>query len=638
MKNFHHYFHTTILIISILFSTVNNIAAQSMEIDSTLKLFSNTKDLEKQFNLSLTLCNLIYEDDSTRAFGFAYKAYEIAKQQQSLKNKAIVYERLSFLANKVKNSKRILYADSSLYFATASNDEEAMAYANYAMAYKYEIIGEGDKFVSSMLSALNYFEKAKKKYSIIQTGYANLSNHFSMQANLLAADKYAKKCLHMAYEGKNNIDIANALITCGGTWLNDFENSTNKNLLDSAEFYFLKAISIFENNIGKSGTQLYYARACINLLQLYVYNLHETKPAEALATLSKTEKICLKLRNKEPQLLMALYGMKTQFFMDNKNIVEVEHSLAKVNELIKGDTNIPALYIAAYYGNCMELAELKNNFRDYINYFHLYDSARSVMLDKENTTKDFNASIKFETEKKNSEIKLLTSSVAANKKIKYLFIGIAALSLLSLLFMFRSYYFRQKNLIKAQALLQEEKDKAELTSKLSEEEAMNALMGKELADQDRLVAIQENLLTLQQKEKLEQELMSNSLQLERKNKFLKELKEKLPSINSSEKNDITRLSRTIDKSLEVDEEFDLLKTSFENTNPKFFAQLQEKAENNLTKLDLKYCGYIKLGMRTKEIANLMSIEPKSMRMARYRIKLKLTLDKEVDLDDYILAI
>ncbi len=63
--------------------------------------------------------------------------------------------------------------------------------------------------------------------------------------------------------------------------------------------------------------------------------------------------------------------------------------------------------------------------------------------------------------------------------------------------------------------------------------------------------------------------------------------------------------------------------------------MQEKALGTLTKLDFKYCGYIKLGMSTKDIANHMNIDVQSMRMARYRIKQKLHLDREKDLDTYI---
>jgi DNA-binding CsgD family transcriptional regulator len=639
MQILSNYLYRFSFIIFLFFASVINIVAQSIETDSIFKLLKNTENLDDKYRYYCDLCFFYREADSTKSYIYGYEALHIAEKQKSLKNKAVVYDYLGSASRFANNIyKQVLFADSSLLLANASGDEEALAYANYSTAYKYNAIGESEKYVSFMLSSLSYFEKEKKRYDKLVSGYENLAAHFSNTANQQVQKKYAEKTLSIARESKDVINIANALTTWGLFLTTNAEKETSVNyaLLDSAEACYIEAIKIFEQNMSRPNIRFNYARTCINLSSMYVYHFYNKRPQETLNYLDKTETVCLKYD--DPILLMVAYGQKTQYYTYKKNILGIETSLQKVEESIKKQHTVEPNYFALLYKNYMDLAELKNDFSSYRKYFNLYDSSIQVKIDKENTTKDFNASIKFETEKKNNEISLLTSSVEANKKIKYLFIGIAVLALLSLLFMYMAYYFKQKTFMKAQELLQEEKLKAELNTKLKEEEALNAIMGKELADQDRLVAIQENLMTLQQKEKLEQELMSNSLQLERKNQFLKELKEKLPNLKTAEQNDIKRLSRTLDKSLEVDEEFDLLRTSFENTNPKFFAHLQEKAESNLTKLDLKYCGYIKLGMRTKEIANLMSIEAKSMRMARYRIKQKLHLDKDVDLDDFILAI
>jgi hypothetical protein len=55
----------------------------------------------------------------------------------------------------------------------------------------------------------------------------------------------------------------------------------------------------------------------------------------------------------------------------------------------------------------------------------------------------------------------------------------------------------------------------------------------------------------------------------------------------------------------------------------------------ILQLDLKYCGFILMKLSTKEIASQMNVEPKSIRMARYRIKQKLNLGKDEDLDQFI---
>lgn len=67
----------------------------------------------------------------------------------------------------------------------------------------------------------------------------------------------------------------------------------------------------------------------------------------------------------------------------------------------------------------------------------------------------------------------------------------------------------------------------------------------------------------------------------------------------------------------------------------FYTQLQKIAENKLTPHDLKYCRLIYLETSTKDIVALLSVEPKTVRMAKYRLKQKLKLDKEEDLNEFI---
>ena len=55
----------------------------------------------------------------------------------------------------------------------------------------------------------------------------------------------------------------------------------------------------------------------------------------------------------------------------------------------------------------------------------------------------------------------------------------------------------------------------------------------------------------------------------------------------------------------------------------------------LSQTDLRLCVYIKLNLSTKEIAELMNIQPSSVEMARYRMRKKMDLDPSVDLRDIL---
>lgn len=86
--------------------------------------------------------------------------------------------------------------------------------------------------------------------------------------------------------------------------------------------------------------------------------------------------------------------------------------------------------------------------------------------------------------------------------------------------------------------------------------------------------------------------------------------------------------------LRKDSEWEKSKVHFEQVHPDFFKKLKELAPE-LGESELRVAAYIRIGMRTKQIAEMLSIDDRSVIISRYRIKKKLNLEKEISLDDYI---
>ena len=626
-----------IILFSFFVTHISHAQKSKQELLKLIKQEALSPEVKGDYLCQLSSC--YKKTDTIKAYSYANQALRLARKENDIKSQAIAYEALSDVARFLDNvSLQIKYADSSSTLATASKDAKAIAYANYAIAYKNEFIGNKEKYIEYMLKSLAYFEKNKIRYDKLVNGYENLGAYYIDHNDLVFSKKYNKKALDLAYESKNQINIANGLTSWALFLVRDAEQKTpaDPKLLKTAENNYLKAIAIFENEKRKGNVIGSYGRTCLNLTSLYLYHFFETEPEKTLAHLQKTEAVCLELN--EPMQLMVMYGQQAQFYTNLNDIPNIEKVLKKVADIVEKHPKINPRYFALLYKNYMDLAEIKNDFASYKKYFNLYDKAVAVMMEKENRARDYNASVRFETEKKSQQIQLLTDNIESRKKINYLYTALVVLVFFTLLFMLRSYHFRQRSYIKTNLLLQKANEEATLLSKIKEEEAMIALLESELTEKELQIAIQEKKLNEQEKIKLQQELMTNNLQLEKKNEILKDIQNKLSTMKSEKSSDIKTISKTIDKSMEVDDEFELLKTSLANTNPVFFSTLQEKASGTLTKLDFKYCGYIKLGMSTKEIANHMNIETQSMRMARYRIKQKLNLDRETDLDTYITSV
>jgi DNA-binding CsgD family transcriptional regulator len=80
--------------------------------------------------------------------------------------------------------------------------------------------------------------------------------------------------------------------------------------------------------------------------------------------------------------------------------------------------------------------------------------------------------------------------------------------------------------------------------------------------------------------------------------------------------------------------WDDFKVYFERTNPGFLLVLASK-HPELTPKDLKYCCYLKMNMSNDDIRNLLGINQESVRTHKYRLKKKMDLPRELDLETYL---
>lgn len=73
---------------------------------------------------------------------------------------------------------------------------------------------------------------------------------------------------------------------------------------------------------------------------------------------------------------------------------------------------------------------------------------------------------------------------------------------------------------------------------------------------------------------------------------------------------------------------------FDEVNNDFLKKLKRKFPK-LSKTDLKVCAYLQLNLSSKEIAQLMNISVRGVEIARYRLRKKLNLETEQNLNDFL---
>ena len=131
------------------------------------------------------------------------------------------------------------------------------------------------------------------------------------------------------------------------------------------------------------------------------------------------------------------------------------------------------------------------------------------------------------------------------------------------------------------------------------------------------------------------ELAISTMNIIKRNQFLRSMKKELKKTNSLEESH--PVFKLIERNLNSAKDWNLFKDAF-NTADKDFLKRAKELHPNLTHNDLKFCAYLRLNLTSKEIAPLLNISTKSVEVRRYRLRKKLKISHKVNLTDYIINI
>lgn len=138
------------------------------------------------------------------------------------------------------------------------------------------------------------------------------------------------------------------------------------------------------------------------------------------------------------------------------------------------------------------------------------------------------------------------------------------------------------------------------------------------------------------------ELASKAMNLVQKSEMLSSIKEELlrlqaTDVISKDSKDFKKLIRTIDKELDIHEDWEQFAVHFDTVHDNFLRMVKERFPD-LTPNELKLCAYLRLNLSSKEIAQLMNISLRGVETSRYRLRKKLDLSNEASLYDFLLTV
>lgn len=136
------------------------------------------------------------------------------------------------------------------------------------------------------------------------------------------------------------------------------------------------------------------------------------------------------------------------------------------------------------------------------------------------------------------------------------------------------------------------------------------------------------------------ELANTALEMTKKNEILSDLREELVYFKSEiiDKLRFNKLLKKIDRNINNANDWEIFESNFNQIHDSFFKNLIKLHPEKLTSKDLKLCAYLKMNLSSKEIAPLMSISVRGVEIHRYRLRKKLNLSSEQNLNEYLMNI
>ncbi len=461
------------------------------------------------------------------------------------------------------------------------------------------------KKLSKYEEAISEYNKALEIYEVQgnKTMKANLlgniGNLFFNLEHLDKAIQYHKEAIDIYRELNDSLHIAGSM--------NDLGNSYyKKGLTEIALKCYFDAADINRN----IDNDIWLAYNIQNIATIYS---DQEKYDEALKF--AREAMLLKEKGKDQQSLITSYATVGEIYMMTG---DYRNSLIFLNKALdlsreSGVNN----FLINIYKLMAKTYAAKGNYKEAYELRLKYADEKDSVFNEEKISAINEIEQKYESAKKEQQIKEMEYQQNIQKSRElFLKILIGAVLLIFSLLVFAILQKRRKD---KQIHLQKE-----IVFKKEQELAVSELEKSRIAE-DKL----QKSLAYKSKQ-----LSSHALHMMQKNNMLHEIKDELKVVSEKDAAAVKRVNFLINESLRSDKDWDVFKLYFEEINKGFFESLKGISQE-LTINDLRLCALIKLNMNSREMASVLNISPNSIKSARYRLKKKLGLDAEGDLETFV---
>ncbi|MGV3509869.1 MAG: triple tyrosine motif-containing protein [Sphingobacteriaceae bacterium] len=331
----------------------------------------------------------------------------------------------------------------------------------------------------------------------------------------------------------------------------------------------------------------------------------------------------IKTSNKLPKVFIG----KIENIASNNRLITESGSLSKSISIRYAENSIRISYSLPYYkqGAIKYQYQLKGYSDDW--------SAWSLMTQKDFTNLPYGEyTFRIRAQVNNGTISPISSFSFEIEPPFYASVWawiVYAILLIVLIYFIRVWYFRKlkKHQEAIQSRLQKERDEF-----LKQEAFIN---------EQKLIKLKNEKLQAEVESK-GREITNSAMNMVYKNELLQNIKEEIVNLRDGEgnklaDNQLKRLQKIIDESMNDERDWNLFEKSFNETHESFFKKLKV-GHPHLVPNDLKLCAYLRMNMSSKEIASLLNISVRGVEIRRYRLRKKLNIPHDKNLNEFLIEL
>ncbi|MCW3466172.1 sensor histidine kinase [Chitinophaga nivalis] len=412
--------------------------------------------------------------DSTASIQLQLQALRLAEAQKSNADQAICYAYLAMTHRRLLHLQAFTqYAELSGQMAATTTDDRAKAFAAWAMGSLKSYIDDKSRALDYLLEAYGRFARLEAYDHCAKIG-ADISYLFSPGSEE-KTKKYADAALGYATKSGDPENILHARLAVG-SYLLDRATTGDPGQWPDAIAFFRQTIALAEQAEKKIISKSNLGIAYINLAVLYMNGPRPIDERSFLSCLEKATAIGQQFDIKN--IYRSAVGLRGQYYLEKGEYDIAEHlfkeGIAYQQTLPYKDNYLQA----AFYGCLKDLAARKKDYAAYYNYDIPFVRFNQLKYDESTQRILQNADARFESDKKITRIRQLEQENQLQRKNKLLGYGISAVLLAGLVFMYRSYYYRQRYYQNREDMLQQQQANDQLRMQLMEKETLENLADK----------------------------------------------------------------------------------------------------------------------------------------------------------------